>query len=149
MFVKINCVQHYLWRAVDHEGTVLESYVSKKRDRKAARKVLKNLVKRYGLPKEITTDKCPSYGAALKDLDLKHVQNSTRYANNQVENSHLHFRRRERGWNKFRSMRSLQKFTSIHGSFLNHFNHQRHLENRVQFKNLRNASLVQWQEICA
>lgn len=147
VFVKINGTQHYLWRAVDHEGTVLESYVSKRRDRKEARKVLKSLIKKYGIPKEITTDKCPSYGAALKDIDLKHIQNSTRYHNNQVENSHLHFRRRERGWNKFRSMGSLQKFTSVHGSFLNHFNHQRHLESRIQFKNLRNASLASWQEI--
>jgi putative transposase len=147
VFVKIRGRQYYFWRAVDHEGTVLESYVSKKRDQYAARKVLKNLMKRYGVPKEITTDKCPSYGAALKDLGMKHVQNSTRYHNNQVENPHLHFRRRERGWNKFRSMRSLQKFASIHGSFLNHFNHQRHIESRVQFKSLRNASVASWQGI--
>jgi len=147
VFVKINGETHYLWRAVDHEGVVLESYVTKKRDKKAARKVLKNLMKRYGQPKEITTDKLGSYGAALKDLGLKHIQNSDRYANNMAENSHLHFRRRERGWNKFRSMRSLQKFTSIHGVFLNHFNHQRHIESRTQFKNLRNASLASWHEI--
>ena len=96
VFVKINGELHYLWRAVDQEGTVLDCYVSKKRDKKAALKVLKNLVKRYGRPKEIVTDKCPSYCAALKEINLAHVQNTTQYQNNQVENSHLHFRRREK-----------------------------------------------------
>ncbi len=148
VFVKINGKTHYLWRAVDQEGTVLECYVSKRRDKKSALKVLKKLIKKYGRPHEIVTDKCPSYRAALKEIDLAHVQNTTQYHNNQAENSHLHFRRRERGMNKFRSMGSLQKFTSIHATFLNHFNHQRHIESRTQFKNLRNASLAQWQEVC-
>lgn len=147
VFVKINGETHYLWRAIDQEGTVLESYVSKKRDKKAALKVLKTLIKRYGRPKEIVTDKCPSYRAAFKEIDLVHVQNTQRYHNNQVENSHLHFRRRERGMNKFRSIRSLQKFTSIHATFLNHFNHQRHLENREIFKYLRQNSVDTWQNI--
>ena len=66
----------------------------------------------------------------------------------QVENSHLHFRRRERGMNKFRLMETLQKFTSVQASFLNHFNHQRYLETRSTFKNLRQQSLDSWQEIC-
>lgn len=130
VFVKINGELHYLWRVVDQEGTVLESYVSKRCDKKAVLEVLRNLIKRYGRLQEIITDKCPSYGAALNEINLKHIQNTTRYLNNQVENSHLHFRRREKMWNKFRSMRSLQKFTSIHAIFLNHFNHQRHLEKR-------------------
>jgi putative transposase len=95
VFVKINGELHYLWRAIDHEGTVLESYISKKRDKAAALKVLKNLIKKHGRPYEIVTDKCPSYRAALKEISLTHVQNTTRYHNNQVENSHLHFRRRE------------------------------------------------------
>lgn len=147
VFVKINGETHYLWRAVDHEGTVLESYVSKRRDKKSALKVLKKLIKTYGRPKEIVTDKCPSYRAALKEINLEYIQNTTRYHNNQVENSHLHFRRREKMWNKFRSMRSLQKFTSIHSAFLNHFNHQRHLENRQTFKNLRQNSIDIWRDI--
>ncbi len=149
IFVKINGELHYLWRAVDHEGTILESYVSKKRDKRAALKVLKNLIKRYGRPQEIVTDKCPSYRAVLKEINLVHVQNTTQYHNNQVENSHLHFRRREKGMNKFRSMESLQKFTSIQSSFLNLFNYQRHLENRKTFKNLRQRSVDLWQEIYA
>ena len=149
VFVKINGEMHYLWRAIDHEGTVLDCVVTKRRDKKSAKKVLKKLVKSYGKPKEIVTDKCPSYGAALKEINLKHIQNTTQYHNNQVENSHLHFRRRERGMNKFRLMQSLQKFVSIQSSFLNHFNHQRHIENRETFKNLRQRSVDLWQEICA
>jgi putative transposase len=148
VFVKINGETHYLWRAVDHEGTILDCYVSKRRNKKAARKVLKRLVLRHGRPKEIVTDKLASYGAALRELNMRHLQNTERYKNNQVENSHLHFRRRERGMNKFRSMQSLQKFTSIQSSFLNHFNHQRHLENRESFKNLRQNSVEQWRGVC-
>ena len=147
VFVKINGELHYLWRAVDQKGTVLDCYVSKKRDQRTALKVLKKLIKKYGRPHEIVTDKCPSYRAALKEIDLAYVQNITRYHNNQVENSHLHFRRREKMWNKFRSMGSLQKFTSIHATFLNYFNHQRHLENRQTFKDLRQNSVDIWQNI--
>lgn len=148
-FVKINGQTYYLWRAVDHEGTVLDCYVTKKRDRKAAVKILKKLMSRHGRPKEIVTDKLPSYGAALKELNIQSLQETGQYKNNQVENSHLHFRRRERGMNKFRSMRSLQKFTSIQSMFQNHFNHQRHLEKRENFKKLRQNSVEAWQEIYA
>jgi len=148
VFVKINGELHYLWRAVDQEGTVLDCVVTKKRDKKAAKKVLKKLVKTYGKPHEIVTDKLKSYRAALKILNMAHLQNTTQYHNNQVENSHLHFRRREKGMNKFRLMKSLQKFTSIQASFFNHFNHQRHLETIATFKNLRQNSLDIWQDIC-
>ena len=91
VFVKINGKNYYLWRAIDHEGTILESYVSKRRDKKAARKVLIKLISKYGKPKEIFTDKLPSYKAALKVLNIAHLQHTDQYANNQVENSHLHF----------------------------------------------------------
>lgn len=106
-------------------------------------------MKRYGRPYEVVTDKLPSYRAALKELGCDDVQNTKQYSNNRAENSHLHFRRRERGMNRFRSIGSLQKFVSIQSTFLNHFNHQRHIERRQQFKSLRDASLAQWQEICA
>lgn len=141
VFVKINGKQHYLWRAVDHEGTVLDCYVTKKRDRRAAIKVLKKLVRIHGRPREIVTDKLPSYGAALRDLNMKYLQCTTQYKNNQAENSHLHFRRREKVMNKFRSMGSLQKFAAIQLQFQNHFNHERHIEKRVTFKSLRQSSV--------
>ena len=148
VFVKINGETHYLWRAVDHEGTVIDCYVSKRRDTKAAKRFLKKMASRYGIPKQIVTDKLKSYGAALRELNMPYIQFTKQYANNQVENAHLHFRRREKMMNKFRSMRSLQKFSSFQSVFLNHFNHQRHLENRQTFKQLRNASLDQWQQVC-
>ena len=103
---------------------------------------------RHGRPKEIVTDKLKSYRAALKVLGLEKLQNTDQYKNNQIENSHLHFRRREKMWNKFRSIRSLQKFISIHSSFFNLFNHQRHIENRQTFKKLRQRSVDIWQNIC-
>ena len=147
VFVKINGELHYLWRAIDHEGTVLDCYLTKRRDRRTALKVLKNLVSRHGVPKQIITDKLRSYKAALRDLDMVHLQETKQYANNQVENSHLHFRRREKIMNRFRLMGSLQKFTAIQSQFQNHFNHERHNEKRDTFKNLRQSSLDAWNEI--
>ncbi len=111
VFVKINGKQHYLWRAVDHEGEVLESFVTKRRDRKTALRFLKKVMKRYGNPEE---------------------------------NSHLPFRRRERAMFRFR-----QKFVSVHSSVHNHFNHQRNIERRTRFKDLRNTALHEWRDLIA
>ena len=122
VFVKINGVQHYLWRAVDHEGEVLESYVTKRRDRTAALKFLKKAMKRYGQPEVVVTDKLCSYGAAMKVIGNATRQETGRWKNNRAENSHLPFRRRERAMHRFRRMGSLQKFISVHASVLNHFN---------------------------
>ena len=130
VFVKINGEVHYLWRAVDHEGEVLEVFVTKKRDRKAALKFLKKAMKRYGSPKEIVTDKLRSYSAAMKVIGNQARQETGRWLNNRAENSHQPFRRRERAMIKFRNTKSLQKFVSIHSSIHNHFNHQRHLHSR-------------------
>ena len=127
VFVKINGERHYLWRAVDHEGEVLEAIVTKKRDRKAALKFLRKLMKRYGRPKAIVTDRLRSYGAALRDLGGSDLQVTGRWLNNRAENSHLPFRRRERAMLRFRRMRSLQKFAAVHSSVHNHFNLERHL----------------------
>ena len=149
IFVKINGVQHYLWRAVDHEGEVLESYVTKKRNKDAALKFLRKAMKRYGNPQIIVTDRCPSYGAAMKDIGNEDRQQVGRYQNNRAENSHLPFRRRERAMLRFRRMRSLQKFVAIHSSVHNHFNHQRNIESRARFKSLRNAALLEWRELIA
>jgi putative transposase len=112
-FVKINGETHYLWRAVDHEGEVLESYVTKRRDRKAALKFLKKSKKRYGQPQIIVTDKPRSYGAAIKVIGNAPKQETGRWQNNRAENSHLAFRRRERAMLRFRQMRCLQKFVAF------------------------------------
>ena len=147
VFVKINGGTHYLWRAVDHEGEVLESYVTKRRDRKAALKFLRKSMKRYGNPEIIVTDKLRSYGAAMKVIGNADRQETGRWQNNRAENSHLPFRRRERAMLRFRQMRSLQKFVSIHASIQNHFNQERHLYSRTNFKLNRAAALAEWRQL--
>ena len=149
VFVKINGERHYLWRAVDHEGEVLESFVTKTRDKKAALKFLKKSLKRHGPAEEIVTDRLRSYGAALRDLGIVDRQETGRWANNRAENSHLPFRRRERAMLRFRRMRTLQKFASVHASVHNHFNQERSLYSRQNFKVNRAAALAEWRQLCA
>ena len=149
VFVKINGETHYLWRAVDHEGEVLDAFVSKRRDRKAALNFLKKIMKIYGAPKVIVTDRLRSYRAAMKIIGNETTQEVGRWKNNRCENSHLPFRRREYAMLKFRRMRSLQKFVSIHGSVFNHFNQERHLNSRATYKVQREATLIEWQQLCA
>ena len=149
VFVKINGERHYLWRAVDHEGEVLESYVTKTRDKKAALKFLRKAMRKHGRAEAIITDKLRSYGAALKELGAEGLQETGRWENNRAENSHLPFRRRERAMLRFRRMRSLQKFASVHASVLNHFNTDRSLSSRTHFKQNRAAALAEWRNLCA
>ena len=130
VFVKISGVLHYLWRAVDHEGEVLEACLSKKRDRKAALKFLRKTIKRHGRPHIFVTDKLRSYGVALKELGLPDDRETGRWLNNRAENSHQPFRRRERAMLRFRRMRSLQKFVAVHFSIHNLFNAERALTSR-------------------
>jgi len=141
--VKINGETHYLWRAVDHEGEVLESFVTKRRDRKAALVFLKKIMKRYGRLNVIVTDKLRSYRATMKLIGNENTQEVGRWVNNRCENSHLPFRRREYGMLRFRRMRSLQKFVSVHSSVFNHFNKERHLNSRAIFKLQRDAAIAE------
>jgi putative transposase len=149
VFVKINGERHYLWRAVDHEGEVLEVFVSKRRDRRAALKFLKKSMRRYGRPAAIVTDRLRSYGAALREIGGSDLQITGRWLNNRAENSHLPFRRRERAMLRFRRMRSLQKFVAVHSSVHNHFNQERHLYSRSNFKLNRAAALAEWRQLGA
>jgi putative transposase len=149
VFVRINGETHYLWRAVDHEGEVLEAFVTKRRDRKAALRFLKKAMKRYGNPLEVVTDRLRSYRAAMKEIGNEAPQQTGRWLNNRAENSHQPFRRRERAMEKFRSVKSLQKFASIHLSLHNHFNQERHLYNRQAFKLKRSIALSEWRQTCA
>lgn len=148
-YVRINGELHYLWRAVDHEGEILESYVTKTRDKAAALRFMKKALKRHGSPVELVTDGLRSYSAAMKDLGNSAKQVMGCWQNNRVENSHLPFRRRERAMLRFRRMKSLQKFASVHASFYNHFNSERHLVNRTTYKRLRSAALAEWQLLAA
>ncbi|MBD3679001.1 MAG: IS6 family transposase [Rhodobacteraceae bacterium] len=120
VFVKINGERHYLWRAVDHEGEVLESFV---------------------------TDCLGSYGAAMKKNGVADRHETGRWLNTRVENSHLPFRRRERAMQRFRRMRSLQMFASVHASVFNHFNSERTLSSRANFKKHRAAALAEWRQL--
>jgi putative transposase len=149
VFVRINGETYYLWRAVDHEGEVLEAYVTKKRDRKAALRFLRKAMKRYGRPENIVTDRLRSYRAAMKIIGNAERQETGRWLNNRAENSHQPFRRRERAMAKFRSAKSLQKFASIHSSAHNHFNQDRHLNRRDIFRQNRSAALAEWRQLAA
>ncbi len=146
-FVRINGETHYLWRAVDHEGEVLEAFVTKRRNRKAALRFLRKAMKRYGRPLAIVTDRLRSYRAAMREIGNEARQVTGRWLNNRAENSHQPFRRRERAMAKFRSAKSLQKFASIHASVYNHFNQERHLYNRENFKLNRSAALAEWRQL--
>ncbi len=149
VFVKINGELHYLWRAVDHEGEVLEAYVTKRRDRKAALRFLRKAMKRYGNPQIVVTDHLKSCRAAMKEIGNAGSQETGRWLNNRAENSHLPFRRRERAMARFRQMRSLQKFAAIHSSVHNLFNQERHLNRRESFKENRSAALAEWRQLAA
>ena len=132
---------------MDHEGEVLEAVVTKRRNKAAALKFLKKLMKRHGCAEEIVTDRFASYKAALRELGALDKQRTGRWLNNRVENSHLQFRRRERAMQRFRRMRSLQKFASVHSSVYNHFNQERSLSSRNAFKLTRAAALTEWREL--
>lgn len=147
VFVKINGERHYLWRAVDHEGEVLESYATKTRDKAAALSFLRRMMKRHGNPKAIVTDRLRSYGAAMKEVGNAGRQETGRWLNNRAENSHQPFRRRERAMLRFRRMHTLQKFSSVHASVHNHFNHERHLVSRQDYKAQRTAALAEWRTV--
>lgn len=139
----INGVTHYLWRAVDYEGVVLESIVTKSRDRTAAFKLLKKSMKQHGRPETIVTDWLRSYGAALEDLGRGDDREMGRWLNKRAENSHLPFRRRERATLRFRRINTLQKFASVHASF---YNTERHLQDRNTYNQTRGAALAEWRQ---
>ena len=147
VYVRINGEMHYLWRAVDHEGEVLESFVTKTRDKAAALKFIKKAMKRHGRPKVVVTDGLRSYRAAMKQVGNAEKQVLGRWLNNRAENSHLPFRRRERAMLRFRQMKTLQKFSSVHAAFHNHFNQDRHLISRDDFKARRSAALAEWKTL--
>ena len=114
VFVKINGERFYLWRAVDHEGEVLECFVTKWRNTAAAKRFLIKTMRKHGSPKIITTDKLPSHGAAFREIRIADKQLCGGRSNNRCENSHLPFRRRERAMQCFKAVAALQKFLSNH-----------------------------------
>ena len=149
VYVRINGEMRYLWRAVDQEGEVLESFVTKERDKAAALKFIKKTMKRHGRPNAIVTDGLRSYGAALKELGGTARHEVGRHLNNRAENSHQPFRRRERAMLRFRRMKTLQAFAAVHGTVHNHFNQERHLVSRIIYKERRDAALASWRTVAS
>ncbi len=147
MFVSINGRRMYLWRAVDCEGEVLDILVQSRRDKKAALKLIRKLLKKQGfVPDTIVTDKLPSYGAAMKDLGLSRRHDFGGRKNNRAENSHLPVRQRERRMQRFKSAASAQRFLSTHAAVYNTFNVQRHLISRRTLRQFRSVAMSEWHD---
>ena len=145
MVVVINGRPHWLWRAVDNEGEVLDFLVQPKRNTKAAKKLMIKLLKRQGFaPTRIVTDKLRSYAAAFRSLGLTATHDRGLRANDRTENSHQPVRRREHKQQRFKSAASAQRFLAVHAATYNTFYHQRHLLSRSIYKQLRTGSLNAW-----
>jgi transposase-like protein len=150
VFVSINGKRVYLWRAVDSEGEVLDILVQRRRDKRAALKLMRKLLKNQGfVPDAFVTDKLPSYGAALGDLGLSKRHDFGGRKNNRAENSHLPVRQRERRMQRFKSPGSAQRFLSTHAAIYNTFNVQRHLISRKTLRQFRAEATEQWRQAAA
>ena len=143
-FVWINGGTHYLRRAVDHEGEVLQVFATERRDRRAALKFLKRTMKRYGRQNAIVTDWLRSHRAAMRATGIVERQACGRWLNVRAENPHQPFRRREGAMARFRDIKTLWKFASVHASIHNQFNQDRHLNRRDIFKKNRSAAMADW-----
>src|SRR4030088_554672 len=150
MVVRIAGKRMYLWRAVDHEGEVLDMLVQRRRDKRAALRLMRKLLKKQGFtPKLLTTDRLGSYGAAFRYLHLTCPHEQGLRANNRAENSHQVVRRRERKMQRFKSPRSAQRFLSIHAAVHNTFNLQRRLVSGSTLRPFRAEATARWQDAVA
>jgi putative transposase len=147
MVVSIAGRRMYMWRAVDSEGEVLDILVQPRRDKVAALKLLRKLLKRQGFaPTVVVTDKLKSYGAALMRIGFSGRHEQGLRANNRAENSHLPVRRRERKMQGFKSPSSAQRFVSLHAVVYNIFNNQRHLVRRPTLRRFRAEAHQAWDD---
>jgi putative transposase len=145
MFVRIGGRQMYLWRAVDAEGEVLDVLVQAKRDKAAALKLMRKLLRKQGYaPRVLVTDKLGSYASARRQLGLSARHEQGLRKNNRAENSHQVVRRRERKMQRFKSAGSAQRFLSIHAPVHNTYNLQRHLISRRTLRLFRADAAEQW-----
>jgi putative transposase len=127
----------------------LEAVVAANRDKAAALKLLKRVMKKHRRPRIIVTDRLRLYSAAMNEIGVADRHEVGRRLNNRAENSHQPFRRRERAMQRFRSMRTLQKFSSVHDQVHNHFNQERHLVTSQVYKQRRAAALAEWRALAA
>ena len=150
VFVKINGKQHYLWRAVDQDGEVVDVFLQSRRNGAAAKRFFKRLLHRHGgEPRKIVTDKLRSYGVAHRELTPEAIHNTTQYANNRAEQSHETTRVRERVMRRFKSVGQAQRFLNAHASVSNLFNLGRHLISANHYRDLREVAFKEWERAVA
>ena len=150
VFVKIDGKQHYLWRAVDQDGEVVDVFLQKRRNSVAAKRFFKRLLKKNrGEPRKIVTDKLRSYGVAHRELIPESIRDKSQYANNRAELSHQPTRVRERGMRKFKSIKQAQHFLDVHAAVFNLFNLGRHLVRAEHYRNLRESAFGDWAAVVA
>jgi transposase-like protein len=150
VYLKIDGRMVYLWRAVDAEGEVLDVLVQSNRNKHAALKLMRKLLKKYAfVPERLVTDDLRSYGAAARELGIERRHERGRWRNNRAENSHQPTRRRERKMQRFKSLRSAQRFLSIHAAVYNTFNVQRHLLSSRTHRVLRTEAMATWRNAVA
>ena len=150
VFIKINGVQHYLWRAVDQDGDVVDVFLQKRRDSQAAKRFFKRLItSNRGNPRKVVTDKLGSYRVAHRDLIPDTIHDTSQYANNRAELSHQPTRVRERGMRKFKSIYQAQRFLSAHAEVYNLFNLGRHLVSAKNYKMFRDRAFASWKSAVA
>jgi transposase-like protein len=150
VYLKIDGRMVYLWRAVDSEGEVLDVLVQTKRNKAAALKLMRKLLKKYGLmPDKIVTDDLRSYGAAARELGIADRHERGRWRNNRAENSHQPTRRRERKMQGFKSVGSAQRFLSTHAAAYNTLNVQRHLISARRHRAFRASATEAWRAAAA
>jgi putative transposase len=146
VYLKIDGRLVHLWRAVDAEGEVLDVLVQSRRNKRAALKLMRKLLKNYGfVPDKLVTDDLRSYAAAASDLGNERG----RWSNNRAENSHQPTRRRERKMQGFKSAGSAQRFLSVHSAVHNTFNVQRHLTSARTHRAFRTLAIQTWREVVA
>ncbi len=147
---KINGKQHYLWRAVDQDGEVVDVFLQAKRDGTAAKRFFKRLLRSHGgEPRKIVTDKLRSYGVAHRELMPDVIYDNAQYANNRAEQSHEPTRVRERVMRRFKSVRQAQRFLGAHAAVYNLFDHGRHLVRAGHYRNLREGAFAEWSRAVA
>ena len=148
--MKIQGKQQYLWRAVDQDGEVVDVFVQARRDSKAAKRFFRRLLKRHGdEPRKIVTDKLRSYGVAHRELIPEAIHDTSQYANNRAELSHLPTRVRERGMRRFKSRRQAQRFLDVHAAVYTLFNLGRHLMAARHYRELRQRAFASWAQAVA
>jgi putative transposase len=150
VFVKIQGQRYYLWRALDQDGEVVDVFLQKRRDGKAAKRFFKRLLNKHkDEPRKIVTDKLRSYGVAHRELIPETIHDTTQYANNRCELSHEPTRVRERGMRKFKSMHQVQRFLSAHAAVYNLFNLGRHLISAENYRYFRLRAFASWEKAVA